>query len=330
MNLRLPRTAAIAVSLGVSLVASSAFAADYVFRIPHVTSASEPVHEALEHYAKLINERSGGRIEADVFPGGQLGTNLEMFEQVDLGAEIIILADPGYLSNFMPDFGVLNGPYLLDTPADFQKLIESEWSAGMVDELRETTNLELLTLNWFFGDRNVISDRAVRTQADFEGLSIRVPPNPMWIATFESLGARGEQIAWAEVYGALASGVVDAAEAPLGSIYGAKLQENAKTISMTGHFYSWIGLAMNDELYASMPADLQEVLLTSAIDAGNFMTELVQKKQSDFIATLEGEGVTFVTEVDRASMREATIPVYSAFPEWSDGLVDEVRAILAN
>jgi len=99
---------------------------------------------------------------------------------------------------------------------------------------------------------------------------------------------------------------------------------------MTGHFYSWIGLAMNDELFASMPEDLQDVLKTSAIEAGNFMTDLVQDKQSEFIATLEGEGVSFVMEVDRQGMREATIPVYSAFPEWSDGVVDEVRAILAD
>jgi len=321
---------AVTAALGLSLVATSVSAQDYFFRIPHVTSANEPVQEALEHFAELITERSDGRIEAEVFPGGQLGTNLEMFEQVDLGAEIIILADPGYLSNFLPDFGVLNGPYLLDTPADFQKIIASEWYAGMVDQLRDETNLELLTLNWFFGDRNVISSRPVATVADFDGLSIRVPPNPMWIATFDSLGARGEQIAWSEVYGALASGVVDAAEAPLGSIYGASLQENAKVISMTGHFYSWIGLAMNDELFASMPEDLQDVLKTSAIEAGNFMTDLVQDKQSEFIATLEGEGVSFVMEVDRQGMREATIPVYSAFPEWSDGVVDEVRAILAD
>lgn len=326
---KLTRALALAVSLGLSLSATFAYSADYLFRIPHVTSANEPVHEALEHFAKLITERSDGRIEAEVYPGGQLGTNLEMFEQVDLGAEIIILADPGYLSNFLADFGVLNGPYLLDSPADFQKIIESDWYAGLVNKLRDETNLELLTLNWFFGDRNVISDRPVETVEDFKALAIRVPPNPMWIETFESLGARGEQVAWAEVYGALASGVVDAAEAPLGSIYGASLHENAKTISMTGHFYSWIGLAMNDELYASMPEDLQKVLQTSAIDAGNFMTDLVQKKQSEFIATLEKEGVTFVMEVDRAGMREATIPVYSAFPEWSDGLVDDVRAILA-
>lgn len=320
--------AAAAMAAAIPLTAGTAAAQDYFFRIPHVTSASEPVHEALEHFAELITERSGGRIGAEVFAGGALGTNLEMFEQVDLGAEIIILADPGYLSNFMADWGILNGPYLLDQPQDFQKIIESDWYAGMVDQLRDETNLELLALNWFFGDRNVISNKEVRTVADFEGLSIRVPPNPMWIATFDALGARGEQIAWAEVPGALSAGVVEAAEAPLGSIYGASLQENAKTISMTGHFYAWIGLAMNDELFASMPEDLQDVLRTSAIDAGNFMTDLVQNKQSEFIETLEGEGVNFIMEVDRASMREATIPVYSAFPEWSDDLVDTVQAIL--
>lgn len=311
-----------------SMGASVTLAQDYSFRIPHVTSAGEPVHEALEHFAGLLEERSEGRIEAEVFAGGQLGTNLEMFEQVNLGAEIIILADPGYLSDFLPDFGILNGPYLMDQPADFQKILASDWYAGMVDQLRGETNLELLALNWFFGDRNVISDRPVQSVDDFDGLSIRVPPNVMWIATFEALGARGEQVAWPEVYGALASGVVDAAEAPLGSIFGASLFENAKTISMTGHFYAWIGLAMNDELFASMPADLQDVIRTSAIDAGNFMTDLVQNKQQEFIETLEAEGVTFVMDVDRDAMREATIPVYSAFPEWSDGLVDTVQTLL--
>ncbi|WP_306119812.1 MULTISPECIES: C4-dicarboxylate TRAP transporter substrate-binding protein [unclassified Roseitalea] len=326
---RFARPAGLALAAAVTLTAGTALAQEYTFRIPHVTSASEPVHEALEHFASLLEERSDGRIEAEVFAGGQLGTNLEMYEQVDLGAQIIILADPGYLSDFLPDFGILNGPYLLDEPGDFQKIVNSDWYAGLVDQLRDDTNLELLALNWFFGDRNVISNQEVRTVDDFDGLSIRVPPNVMWIETFKALGARGEQVAWPEVYGALASGVVDAAEAPLGSIYGASLYESAKTISMTGHFYAWIGLAMNDELFASMPEDLQDVLRTSALDAGDFMTNLVQEKQGEFIDMLEAEGVTFVEEVDRAAMREATLPVYEAFPAWSDGLVDTVQSILA-
>jgi tripartite ATP-independent transporter DctP family solute receptor len=310
--------------------AGSAMSAEYDFRLPHVTSATEPVNQAALFFAKAVEERSDGRISVDVFPGGQLGTNPEMFEQVNLGAPLIILADPGYLSDFVPDFGVLNGPYLLDEPQDFTKILASKWFAGMIDRVRDETNFELLTLNWFFGDRNVISHKAVRTVDDFHGLSIRVPPNVMWIATFEALGARGEQIAWAEVYGALASGVVEAAEAPLGSIKGSSLQENAKVISMTGHFYSWIGLMMNNELFASMPEDLQGVLRQSAIDAGDFMTDLVQSAQGGFIEDFEAQGVTFITDVDRAGMREATLEVYEKFPAWTPGLLGEVRAILDN
>lgn len=320
---------AMATILASGMVATSAVAQEYEFRLPHVTSASEPVNDAALRFAELVEERSDGRISVDVFPGGQLGTNQEMYEQVRLGAPLIILADPGYLSDYVADFGILNGPYLLDQPGDFQQILESDWFAGMVDRLRGESEFELLTLNWFFGDRNVISDRAVETAADFEGLSIRVPPNPMWIATFDALGARGEQIAWAEVYGALASGVVDAAEAPLGSIYGSSLQETADTISMTGHFYAWIGLMMNDEMFADMPADLQEVLLSSARDSGDFLTNLVQERQSGFIETFESEGLTVIQEVDRESMRQATLSVYEAFPEWSPGLVDTVRGILA-
>jgi tripartite ATP-independent transporter DctP family solute receptor len=305
-----------------------ALAQEYNFRLPHVTSATEPINDALVHFGEIVEERSGGRIAVTVFPGGQLGTNQEMFEQVRLGAELIILADPGYLSDYVPDFGVLNGPYLLNSPGDFSKILASDWFAGMTDRVRAESEFELLSLNWFFGDRNVISNKPVRTVADFDGLAIRVPPNVMWIATFDALGARGEQIAWSEVYGALASGVVDAAEAPLGSILGASLQESAKTISMTGHFYSWIGLMMNKDVFASMPEDLQEVLLTASIDAGNYMTELVQSKQAELMAELESQGVTFVTDVDRAGMREQTQSVYSAFPDWTPGLYETVNEIL--
>lgn len=311
------------------LIGGMASAQEYNFRLPHVTSANEPVHEALLHFADLVEERSDGRMTVEVYPGGQLGTNQEMYEQVRLGAPLIILADPGYLSDYVADFGILNGPYLLEEPGDFQTILDSDWYTGMVDRLRDESEFELLTLNMFFGDRNVISDETVATASDFEGISIRVPPNPMWIATFDALGARGEQIAWAEVYGALASGVVDAAEAPLGSIWGSSLHETADTISMTGHFYAWIGLMMNDELFADMPEDLQQVLLTSATDAGDFMTNLVQEQQAEFMDRFEAEGITIVEDVDRESMREATLSVYEEFPEWSPGLVETVRGILA-
>ena len=161
--------------------AGGAVAQEYSFRLPHVTSSTEPINDAALFFAEKVEERSNGRIVIEVFPGGQLGTNPEIYEQVSLGAPLIIIADTGYLSDFVPDLGVLNGPSLLDQPQDFKKILDSDWFSELLASVREESNFELLTLNWFFGDRNVIAHKPVTSVADFEGLSIRVPPNTMWI-----------------------------------------------------------------------------------------------------------------------------------------------------
>lgn len=305
-------------------------AQDFTLRVTHVLSTSEPMHLASERFAELVSERSDGRIAVEVFPAGQLGSNLDMYEQVRMGAPIVQISDPGYLSDYVPDFGILNGPYLLDDPADFAKLLESDWYQGIVEQMAEEQGLRVLSLNWLFGSRHVISNTPVRTLADMNGLSIRVPPNVMWIETFAALGARGETLAWTEVYSGLAAGVVDAAEAPLSSLWGAKLYESANTVSMTGHFTAFTGPIMNQDVYESMGAELQQIVTDAAVEAGTYMAELVGASQEQFRSDLEAAGVTFVDDVDVSAFRDATAVVYTAFPDWSDGLYDRVRDILDN
>lgn len=197
----------------VSVSAPALMAQEVTLRLTHVLSTTEPMHLAAERFAELVEERSAGRIAVEVFPAGQLGTNLDMYEQVRLGAPIVQISDPGYLSDYMPDFGVLNGPYLLDDPANFEKLLDSDWYQAIVEQIAKEDQI------W-------------------------VPPNVMWIETFAALGARGETLAWPEVYSSLASGVVDAAEAPLSALWGPKLFESADTISMSGHFTPPVGTLM--------------------------------------------------------------------------------------
>ena len=303
-------------------------AQDVTLRLAHVLAPTEPLHVASEHFAELVEERSDGRIQVEVFPSGELGSNLDLYEQVRLGAPVMQISDPGYLSDYVADFGILNGPYLLSDPTNFAKLTDSAWYNGIVEEVAEKENMRVLSLGWLFGSRHVISDREIRTPADMEGLTIRVPPNVMWIETFKALGARGETLAWQEVYSGLASGVVDAAEAPLSSLEASKLYENADTISMTGHFTAFIGPIMSEDLFQGLSPELQTVLLESAEDAGEFMTELVTEKQGDLKAELRKQGVTFVEDVDRTAFRDATRVVYEQFPDWSDGLYERVQDLL--
>ncbi len=314
--------------LGLSAVTLQA--QDLTLRVTHVLSTTEPMHLASERFAELVKERSDGRIAVEVFPAGQLGSNLDMYEQVRMGAPIVQISDPGYLSDYVPDFGILNAPYLLDEAGDFQKLLDSDWYKGISDKIAADHQIRVLTLNWLFGGRQIIANKPVRSPADLQNVSIRVPPNVMWIETFAALGARGETLAWPEVYSGLASGVVDAAEAPLSSLWGSKLYESAKTVSMTNHFIAYSGPIINESVYQSLDPELQQVLVTSAEDAGKYMAELVTQSQATLRADLEGAGVTFVDDVDMGAMRAATEVVYTKFPDWTPGLHDTVRALLDN
>ncbi|WP_434360536.1 C4-dicarboxylate TRAP transporter substrate-binding protein [Parasalinivibrio latis] len=305
-------------------------AAQYELKLAHVTSNKEPLHQALEYFAENVEKRTEGQVNITIHPNAELGTNLEVYEQVKLGLPVIQTADPGYLSDYAPDFGVLNGPYLLDDPKDFRKILESSLYRDMVEEVKKKGNFQVLSMNWLFGERHIITDKPVKTPSDLEGVSVRVPPNVMWIETVKAMGGRGVQLAWSEVYTGLSSGVVDAAEAPLGSIYAAKLYESKKYISLTSHFKAFIGLVINADYFAGLPADIQTALLEESANAGEYMTKLSTETAEPLIEKLKSEGVKVNRDVDTDAFRKATASVYSQFPAWSDGLYVKVREILDN
>jgi tripartite ATP-independent transporter DctP family solute receptor len=316
-------------ALTVSLGGVQADAKAITLKLGHVTSAVEPIHQAFEFYAKSVAERTNGDVKIEVYPNAALGTNKEMYEQARMGANVIANVDPGYLSDYVPDLGVMNGPYLVVDPKDFNKILESDWYKDVEQKVYDEGGFKILTLNMFFGPRNIITDKPVRTLEDIKGLSIRCPPNVMWIETFKALGANPTTLAWAEVYSGLAQGVVDAAEAPLGSLWGAKLYESKKVISMTGHFKAFVGMAIGRTYWDTLPADVQQILLEEAKKAGDFLTDLTIKSQEEFKKKFEAEGVTFVEDIDFEAFQKATESVYQAFPEWTPGLHDTIKAILA-
>ena len=320
----------ILILLSILLLSKFSFASEYTFKFGTVSADTEPLLEAMRYMAKNIEDRSDNRIKIDVYGGAVLGTNKEVYEQVKNGAMVMTIADPGYLSDYYPDLGVLNGPYLLADLSDFDKILKSNWYKDSLNKLTEASDLKVTAMNWLFGARHIITDKPIRSPADMKDVAIRVPPNVMWVETFKSMGAKGTQVAWAEVYGALSTGLVDAAEAPIASIIGAKLYEQKKVISMTGHFKSFVAPMMNAQVFDSMPWDLQKIIMEESVNAGKFLTKLTLEGEEERIKQLEAEGITFIrsSEIDIPAFQEATSPTYNAFPEWSDGLYETVQSIL--
>ena len=311
--------------LAIGLVGPTA-AQEYTFRVTHEMAAQDAINIAAIRFAERVIEQSGGRIDVKVFPAAQIGHDNDTLEQTKSGASLIVITNAGGAAGAeVPDLSVLDGPYLFDTLGDYRTLIKSDWFASVSDDLEKKGKLKILAANWLFGVRHLITDRAVRTPDDIVGLKMRIPPLEMWVETFKSLEANAQAINWGEVYTALSSGVVDGVEAPLESIWAAKFYEVKKTISMTGHFTNWISPIMSAEVFDSMPADLQAIMLDEAEIAGEIITALALDREQGFRDKLEGEGVTFVADVDREAFSAKSKVTYSQIAQWTPGLYETVR-----
>ncbi len=309
-------------------LAGTASADDVIkIRFAHSLSPTEPAHLAAEFFAKNVAARTKGRVQITVFPAEQLGPGKDVNEMIRQGANVMNITDPGYLSDFVPDVGVLNGPYLIKTPQEYDKLLASPWFKG-IDKKLEAAGFKLIMANGFFGQRELISDKPVREPADIAGMTVRVPPNTMWIETFKAMGARPTTVQWSEVYNALQQHVVEGAEAPLGSLWGSKLQETRKVISMTGHFTAFVMWPINTTFFNSLPKDVQQIMLEEGQKAGAEMTRLTLASQDEYIAKFKAAGVTIVNDVDIPAFQKATASVYKAFPKWTPGLRETVLANL--
>lgn len=309
------------------LVDTTLRAEEFTLKLGHVQSSEEPIHDSFLHFSSRVKERSKGRVTVHVYEASALGTNKEVYELARLGASVIANVDSGYLSDYLPDVGILTGPYLLQDIRDYRNVIESEWYQEQMDSLYEK-GFKVIALNGYFGARHIISGKPIRDHDDFSNLRIRIPPNVIWVKTFQSLGANPTTLAWAEVYSGLAQGVVDAAEAPLGSIIGSRLYEHQKVLSTTGHFKPFVGMVMGRKYWEKLPPDIQQLLLEEGEAWGEFLTNLSNSSEEKQLDFLRSKGVQIIEDIDFPSLRKATETVYQTNPDWSPGLHERIQEIL--
>jgi tripartite ATP-independent transporter DctP family solute receptor len=303
-------------------------AADVTLRVTHEMAAQDAINIAAMRFAERVAQRSGGQIDVQVFPAAQLGHDNDSLEQIKLGADLIVVTQMAAAApSEVPDLTILDGPYLYDDLADYRTLIASDWFAAQKQKL-EQAGVKVLAANWLFGVRHTLADRPLRTPEDMQGVNIRIPPLAMWVETFEALGANGQTINFGEAYTALSSGVVDAIESPLESLWAAKFYETKKVISLTGHFTNWIAPMMSAQVFDQLPAETQQILLEEAEIGGEIITALALDREQGFREKLQAAGVTFVDDVDRDAFRDETRVVYEQFEEWTPGLYDTVQAAM--
>lgn len=309
-------------------VCGAANAQDYSLRFStSQVNPNEPIVKAMKLYAERVGERSGGRIAITVMTGDQLGAQKKVNEMVMSGASLLSATDYGQLGQFEPDLSILAGPYVYPSIEASDKLFASDVFKELSAKL-EAKGLKIIMPNGLFGYRHIIANKAVRTPSDLAGVTVRVPSSPIMMATFATYGARPTELPWGDVYNALQTGVVDAAEGPFGSIAGSKLNETRKVISKTGHqvmFTAWVASA---SFYNSLPEDLQAVLIEEGQKIAADLTKMTIETDDGYAKQLADSGVEIVSDVDVPAFVEASKSAYGKVPNLTPGMFERIQAVM--
>ena len=302
--------------------------AQTTLRIGTGQAAAELQNVILQEVADRVKSRTDGKLLLELFPGGQLGSERDVHEQVKMGAPILTVVDSGYFANYSTkDVGILSAPFVFKDFEEVTRVLNSELAHEWLAE-GENNNIKMLAFNWYFGERHIIGQKLFPKVADLSQVKFRLAPIPIYIDSFKALGVAPVTLDFAEVYSALQQGVVDAAEGPTGSLFSSKLYEAAPNITLTGHVKQVLGIMMNKQVFETLPADQQEVLLDEMRAGGERYSKQSADRVAELRAEMEKAGTKFMN-ADVEGYKAAVLPMYSNYKDWSAGLIDRVRKIAA-
>lgn len=309
-NLKLARRSFCAIALGVIAYAAPTIAqAQQQLNINTALTRDDPIYKGLERLRDRVAERSKGQLTIRIFPGSQLGKDEDVLEQARAGANVAVVVDGGRLAVFVKEFGILGAPYLAEGFQGVRKVVTSPLFESWVSELKKASGHQVLSFNWWQGDRHLVTNKPVKVPADLAGVRMRTPGAPVWMETIRAMGATPTPMGWAEVYPALQQKVIDAAEVQHPSNVGSRLYEVAKYVTKTSHFNLITGIVTSAAWFDKLTPELQVILREESLAAGDFASKGTEESLAGYEETMKKNGMT-VVDVDKAPFIAATQVVY--------------------
>ena len=318
------KRAIVAFSLS-TLVASAISAGANELTAAHANPPGEPSNVAFAELAERLAESETG-LSMVVFPQGQMGGEADAVEQVRLGALTMTTIASSALTSFAPSVGVFDIPFLFrDQDSHPWAVIDGPIGEEMNQRILEEAGLEVLGW-WSAGMRHVFTRNVdVETPDDLAGLRIRVIGSPVYIDTFNQLGAQATPMPYPEVYTALATGTVDAAENDSSGYRNMRFWEHAPHLSLTGHFFLYKPVVANPDLMAQLSPEQREEFDRIFAEVTERQRALFSRNFETDLEALRAEGV-IVTEPDRDEFAERLQPVVDRFSEiYGADLVQRIR-----
>ena len=293
-----------------ALVAHDAAAQTKVLNLGFVGRQTAPEGISVTAMAEAVKQRTNGRVEIKLHPGGALGGDREVIEGVTLGTVDMTVASTSIFANFVPDLQVFDIPFLFRDFDHAMGVLEGPVGQEMMAKIN-ARGMKGLGFGGIGFRQLTNSRRPVTGVEDVKGLKIRTQENQIHLQVWRALGALPTPMAIPEVFTALQQGVVDGQENPVGAIINNKFGQVQKYLTISNHAFTPLALVVNPAAYAALSAGDKKVLDEEGLKAMRRTKDEVAKVEKTGVDELRGMGLQVVEKVDTAKFQDMLKPTFA-------------------
>ncbi|SNT30249.1 tripartite ATP-independent transporter solute receptor, DctP family [Noviherbaspirillum humi] len=282
-------------TLATSMVGKFAYGQTAEFSMKYGSNlpAVHPLNVRAKEAADAIRKETNGRVDIQVFPNNQLGSDTDMLSQVRSGAMDFMTLSGLILSTLVPVASINGIGFAFKDYQQVWAAMDGELGAFVRGNIAKA-GLHAFDKIWDNGFRQITSStKPINTPADLKGFKIRVPVSPLWTSMFKALDAAPASINFSEVYSALQTKIVEGQENPLAIIQTAKLFEVQKYCSLTNHMWDGFWFLANGKMWNRMPKDLQAIITKHINGAGERERDDVRRLNNSVEVELKSKGMAF-------------------------------------
>ncbi|HHY21288.1 MAG TPA: DctP family TRAP transporter solute-binding subunit [Bacilli bacterium] len=303
-----------------------------VIKFSHVTAIDSVKGQAADHFAKLVEEKTGGKAKVEVYPSSQLYGDNDELDALVSGNVHMIAPSVTKMVKLDPRWQYVDMPFLFEDQEHVHKFFESDVAKTILNSDQLASNDIMGLVFWENGFKHFINNKhPLKTVEDFKGLKFRAQAGKVLEAQFHALGAGSATIAFGETYAALQQGTVDGTENTFNNIDTQKYQEVQKYLTVSEHGRLDYAIFVNKSFWESMPEDIraqvEEALEEATELAWSLAAEENEKSRQNIIDSGKVE-VLELTDEERNALKDALQPVYDEFSSAiTEELLEGIRAL---
>lgn len=283
-----------------------------------------PTVEGLKHMAKILSERSNGRITMQIYSGGQLGGEKETIEMIQAGTLAVNRISTGSLAGFNSKLTAYTLPFVFRDSNHMWKVLEGKLGQELLKDLEKDGMVGVAYYD--SGARSFYTrGKAINTPADAKGMKLRVLQSDVFVKFVDILGASATPMGYAEVYSGLQTGLIDGAENNPPSLWAMKHYEACKFYALDEHMMVPEVVVISKKAWDKLSPEDQKLVADAAKESSPVQKKLWAEYSDKALKEIEAKGVT-ISRPDKEAFRKAVAPMYDKYPQYKE-IVSQIQAV---